>query len=100
MYQHKESLSGKRADAYMDVYALGCIALELYSKKRVWEDILNTAQLVMRIVMNQYPDTTRLANYPDIQQIVGSCFKEPTERMTMDELVKQFSALLNHDKYC
>ena len=53
MYQHKEPLSGKRADAYMDVYALGCIALELYSKKRVWEDILNAAQLDLESLLTE-----------------------------------------------
>ena len=40
MYQHKESLTGKRAEAYMDVYALGCIILELYTGRRVWSDIV------------------------------------------------------------
>jgi serine/threonine protein kinase len=31
MYQHKESILGKRAEPYMDVYAMGCILLELYT---------------------------------------------------------------------
>jgi hypothetical protein len=51
MYQHKESLEGKRADAYIDVYALGCVAFEVYAMKRVWENISNASQLVMKIVI-------------------------------------------------
>ena len=101
MYQHKESLTGKRADAYMDVYALGCIALELYALKRVWESISNAAELVTKIVMNVYPDSsTRLAKHHEVREIVQSCFKEPTERITMSEIVKQLSSLVDHEKYC
>ena len=48
-YQHKDSLTGKTANAAMDVYALGCIALELYSLKRVWEDTIGPAQLITKI---------------------------------------------------
>ena len=99
MYQHKESLEGKRADEYMDMYALGCIAFEIYSTKRVWENISNASQLVMKIVMGEYPDTTRLSAYPDVQKIVQLCFKQPQERVTMAELLKQFSDLINHDLY-
>ena len=99
MYQHKESLEGKRADKYMDMYALGCIAFEIYSTKRVWENISHASQLVMKIVMGEYPDTTRLSAYPDVQKIVQLCFKQPQERVTMAELLKQFSDLINHDLY-
>lgn len=99
MYQHKESLEGKRAHAYMDVYALGCIAFEIYSTKRVWENISNASQLVMKIVMGEYPDTTRLAAYPDVQKIVQLCFKDPAERVTMAELLKLFSDLVDPDLF-
>ena len=96
----KNRWEGKRADAYMDVYALGCITLEVYSMKRLWGDIVNTAQLVTKIVMSEFPDVTCLSGDPVIREIVESCFKEPSKRVTMDELVKKFSDLVNHDLYC
>ena len=99
-YQHKDSLTGRRANAAMDVYALGCIALELYALKRVWEDVMGPAQLVSKILMNEYPDSTRLSKYPTVLEIVDACFKEPDSRISMVEMAKRFSALFDHDEYC
>ena len=99
-YQHKDSLTGKRANAAMDVYALGCIALELYSFKRVWEDMIGPAQLIAKILMNEYANSTRLSQYPKVLEIVDACFKEPDDRISMVEMVKKFSDLFDHDEYC
>ena len=62
MYQHKESLLGKRAEPiiaepYMDVYAMGCIILELYTSRRVWDNIINPGQLIAKLISNEYPNT-------------------------------------------
>ena len=77
MYQHKESINGKRAEPYMDVYALGCIIFELYTSQRVWPDIKSPAQLMGNIFRNEYPPTAKLDDRPHIKEIVDSCFKEP-----------------------
>jgi serine/threonine protein kinase len=99
MYQHKESINGKRAEPYMDVYALGCIIFELYTSQRVWPDIKTPAQLMGNIFRNEYPPTAKLDDRPHIKEIVDSCFKEPEERLGMGELMSRFDALVDKEKY-
>ena len=99
MYQHKESLGGKRAEAYMDVYALGCIILELYTGRRVWNDIVNPMVLIGKIYANEYPPTAELQDFPGVKQIVDSCFKEPHERIGMADVLQGLDNLIDKDKY-
>lgn len=99
MYQHKESLSGKRPQPYMDVYAIGCIMLELYTSRRVWTDIGNPGQLFARIFGNEYPSTAHLDGNPAIKEIVEGCFKEPSERASMQVIVQRLNKLVDWQKY-
>ena len=80
--------------------AIGCVALELYAEKRVWEDVIGPALLVAKILMDEYSNSTRLSKFPEVLEIVDACFQEPDSRISMVEMVKQFSALFDHDEYC
>ena len=99
MYQHKESILGKRAEPYMDVYAMGCILLELYTSKRVWNDIANPGQLVAKIISNEYPYTDHLKEYPLVKELVDGCFLEPNQRLCMVELVTRLDKLVDREKF-
>ena len=99
MYQHKESLLGKRAEPYMDVYAMGCIILELYTSRRVWNDITNPGQLVATIISNEYPCSDDLKEYPLVKQLVDDCFQEPKQRLRMVELVTRLDKLVDREKF-
>lgn len=99
MYQHKESIMGKRAEPYMDVYAIGCIILEMYTSRRVWNDITNPAQLIGKVISNEYPYTGDLEQHADVKEIVDGCFKEPTERLSMGDLLKRLNAMVDREKY-
>lgn len=103
MYQHKESMLGKRAEPYMDVYAIGCIILETYTSRRVWPDVANAGQLVAKIITNSYPQTDDLDHHVDVMvdvmDIVQGCFKEPDERIAMGDVMRRLDDLVDKDKY-
>ena len=99
MYQHKESLTGKRPQPYMDVYAIGCIIFELYTSKRVWSDIVNPGQLFAKVFSNEYPNTDGLKQHQKIKEIVDGCFKDPMERLSMQEILQKLNILVDRKKY-
>ncbi len=99
MYQHKESLTGKRPQPYMDVYAIGCIIFELYTSKRVWSDIVNPGQLFAKVFSNEYPNTDGLKQHQKIKEIVDGCFKDPMERLSMQEILQKMNILVDRQKY-
>ena len=98
-YQHKESILGKRAESYMDVYAIGCIILETYTGRRVWHDVVNPGQLVAKIITNLYPETDDLKPHLAVKGIVDDCFKEPEDRITMGDVMVRLNALVDEDKF-
>lgn len=83
----------------MDVYAMGCIILELYTSRRVWNDITNPGQLVARIISNEYPCSDDLKEYPLVKQLVDDCFQEPKQRLCMVELVTRLDKLVDREKF-
>ena len=99
MYQHKESLSGKCPQPYMDVYAIGCMILELYASKHAWSNIVNPGQLCAKIFSNEYPNTNQLDKKPKIKEIVEGCFKEPAERTSMQVVIQRLDELVDREKY-
>ena len=62
-YQQKESLLGKIPEPYMDMYAVGCIMMELFTCKCIWKDINNSGQLGAKIISSEYPCTDELKNH-------------------------------------
>lgn len=83
----------------MDVYAMGCIILELYTFRRVWNDITNPGQLVAKIISNEYPYTDDLKGNPVVKELVDGCFLEPKERLCMVELVTRLDKLVDREKF-
>lgn len=83
----------------MDVYAIGCIILEMYTGRRVWPDVVNPGQLVAKIISNVYPDTSNLEQHACVKKIVEDCFKEPISRIAMNDVMLRLDALVDKDQY-
>ena len=78
---------------------MGCIMLELYTSRRVWNNITNPGQLVAKIILNEFPCTNDLKEYPAIKEIVDGCFCEPEERLVMEEMIKRLDRLVDKEKF-
>ena len=82
----------------MDVYAVGCIMMELFTCKCIWKDINNPGQLVAKIIWGEYPCTDELRNHA-VKELVQCCFRESSERITMSELASSLDGLLDKEKF-
>ena len=99
MYQGKESLLGKRPEPYMDVYAMGCIILEMYTSRHVWNDITNPGQLVAKVLSNEYPSTDDIKENSAIKELVDNCFLDPNLRISMGEIATRLDKLVDREKF-
>ena len=77
-YQPVEQLEAGVITESVDVYALGCVLLELFGGRRVWEG-LSALQTVVKVVSEKkVPDTTHLPSA--IQQLVNMCLQQRQQR--------------------
>ena len=82
----------------MDVYAIGCITLEMFTGRRVWNDVVNPGQLVAKIITNVFPDTDDVKPV-EIKCIVEGCFKEPEQRISMNDVMARLDDLIDKDQF-
>ena len=90
-YQSIEQLVAGIITESVDVYALGCVLIELFGGQRVWEG-LSAVQIVVKVVSEKrVPDTTHLP--PAIQELVAKCLQQKTERATAMQVLNRLLKL-------
>ena len=89
-FQPPEQLKGERCGTGSDIYALGCVVVELFSEKKVWSKS-SPHTIIFKVVGGEYPSTT---NLPDcIQAITKLCFVKFEERAGALAILKQLCLL-------
>ena len=79
-YKPIEQLQAGVITESVDVYALGCVLIELFGEQRVWEG-LSAVQICVKVVSEKkVPTVTHLQ--PQIQQLVGMSLKQRSEHAT------------------
>ena len=86
---------GKRGRA-VDIYSLGCLYLEVFSRRRVWPG-LDSTEIMMK-VCGSYDSPPCMPDLSDINdvhlEICGSCLQlNQTSRPKIDEVVEMLRKL-------
>ena len=93
-YMAPEMFHKSRRGVAVDIYSLGCLYLELFTKRRVWPG-LDQAEIMVKVLgaYNTPPCTPDLGDLSDMKlEICNSCLQlDPTRRATIDNIL----ALLN-----
>lgn len=99
-YMAPEMFRASRRGAAVDIYSLGCLYIELFGMKRVWQGLDGPA--IMQKVLGSYevpplgPSTSHLL--PPIRDLCAQlCALDPTKRLDSHqvfEAVKKHSAVL------
>ncbi len=82
---------GELVGAGSDVYALGCIVVELFSERQIWKG-LSTHTIILKVVRGSFPSMDFLP--PEIKSIVENCFVSVDQRITTAQLLKSLCKLL------
>ena len=85
-FQPVEQLQAGVITTSVDVYALGCVLLELFGERRIWEG-LSAMQILVKVVMEKkIPDITDLPPYA--KKLVAMCLQEREKRPTSIQVLK------------
>jgi len=80
----------------VDIWALGCILIEVFAGILPYADCVTMAQLSARILVQRQPPSVPGSVPPNIRQVICSCVNfNIDQRPTAQDLVRQLSQQLN-----
>ena len=96
-FQALEQLTSERIGIECDVYGLGCVLLEFFGEKPIW-DKLNHHQIMYKVsIAKLTPDISHISGIPELQpvcQVCEKCFLHYTQRPTICDIQKIIITLL------
>ncbi len=94
-YMAPEQASGERVDERADIFALGCVAAELFSGQRLFQG--ETASEILRAIRDETPSLAGTEEHagPEMTSVIRRCLaRSPADRWrTMDELISAMHAM-------
>jgi len=97
-YMAPEMFGASHRTTVVDVYSLGCLYIELFGEKRVWEGITDGMQIMQKVcgsynIPPQMPSTDHLP--PMYASICKGCCKlDPKQRLHIDVIMTYNITLL------
>mmetsp|Transcript_6547 Transcript_6547/g.18258 ORF Transcript_6547/g.18258 Transcript_6547/m.18258 type:complete len:1028 (-) Transcript_6547:381-3464(-) len=99
VYMAPEQFNSARFDEKADVYALGCILYEMYTRSPPWKGYSHFCQIILAVALNQerppLPD-----DCPDnLRRLINKCWRqEPGTRPSCAEIVRLLEIMLSDDR--
>ena len=84
-FQPPEQLKGEEVGPACDVYAVGCILLELFGESPIWAGLAAHTILLKVAVQGEYPSFTHTS--PQIHNLLRHCFTESKQRGSAIEIL-------------
>ena len=91
-YQPQERIKGECCGPASDVYALGCIIVEVFGGIQVWSGMLPHT-IILKVAGGSYPDISHLED--NIQRLVKLCFVPANERAGSPDILKAICRLMD-----
>lgn len=95
-YMSPEMFKNSKRGVAVDIYSLGCLLIELFGRKRIWEGLDNPG--IMLKVLGSYntppegPSTVHL--HPSVQDLCSSlCNLDPSKRPSSEDVLKMIDGL-------
>ena len=89
-FQPPEQLKGEMLGPGSDMYALACIAVELFGEKPVWEGMAPHT-IILQVASDQFPQVDHLPE--EVGHLVGQCFVEVKQRISAVQFLDVVTSL-------
>ena len=94
-YMAPEMFGAAHRSTAVDVYSLGCLYIELFGGKPVWEGITDGIQIMQKVCgsYNNPPKMPRVDHLEPIYQNIckGCCELDPKKRLQIDDICKSLN---------
>ena len=84
-FQPIEQLKAGEINEAVDIYAVGCVLVELFGEKKIWEGLSAIQIMVKVVVEGKVPDLFDLP--PPVMSICSSCLRSKENRVTASFLL-------------
>ena len=85
-FQSPEQLKGEACGVLCDVYAGGCILVELFGEVPIWKD-LSPHTIILKVASGCFPSTDHLPVV--VQRVVSSCLTELSQRSSSTVILQE-----------
>jgi serine/threonine protein kinase len=98
MYMSPEQMNGGKVDEKVDVYALGCIVNEMYTRRQPWKDSNHFFQIILKVAVNGDrpwvdPDTPE-----PLKRLIKKCWhQDPHQRPSCAEIMRRTDILIQEE---
>lgn len=98
MYMSPEQMNGGKVDEKVDVYALGCILNEMYTRRQPWKDSNHFFQIILKVAVNGDrpwvdPDTPE-----PLKRLIKKCWhQDPHQRPSCAEIMRRTDILIQEE---
>ncbi|KAK9807897.1 hypothetical protein WJX72_012460 [[Myrmecia] bisecta] len=98
MYMAPEQFNGTRVDEKVDVYSLGCIANECFTRRQPWKEFTHFFQIIVQVaIKGERPKID--ADCPDpLRRLIQKCWhQDPHQRPSCAEIMRLTDILIQQE---
>jgi hypothetical protein len=98
MYMSPEQMNGGKVDEKVDVYALGCILNEAYTRRQPWKDSNHFFQIILKVAINgERPWMDPDCPEPLKRLIVKCWHQDPHQRPSCADIMRRTDILIQEE---
>lgn len=98
MYMSPEQMNGGRVDEKVDVYALGCIINEMWTRRQPWRNTSHFFQIILKVAVNGDRPWMDPETPEPLKRLIKKCWhQDPHQRPSCAEIHRRTDILIREE---
>jgi hypothetical protein len=98
MYMSPEQMNGGKVDEKVDVYALGCILNEMWTRKQPWKESNHFFQIILKVAVNGDRPWLDPETPEPLKRLIRKCWhQDPHQRPSCADILRRLDILIRDE---
>lgn len=98
MYMSPEQMNGGKVDEKVDVYALGCIMNEMWTRRQPWKNTNHFFQIILKVAVNGDRPWVDPETPEPLKRLIKKCWhQDPHQRPSCAEILRRTDILIREE---
>ncbi len=98
MYMSPEQMNGGKVDEKVDVYALGCIMNEMWTRRQPWKNTNHFFQIILKVAVNGDRPWMDPETPEPLKRLIKKCWhQDPHQRPSCAEILRRTDILIREE---
>ena len=98
MYMSPEQMNGGKVDEKVDVYALGCIMNEMWTRRQPWKNTNHFFQIILKVAVNGDRPWLDPETPEPLKRLIKKCWhQDPHQRPSCAEILRRTDILIREE---